>query len=317
MRANVVRLAIAGGLLVLVAFAPLPGQSRLVQELHNAAHALIFGVVALLTLQVLRAHGLGASRTVVQYVAALSITALLGAATELIQIPVGRDASFIDMRNDLLGAVAFLAAFAAVDSRIQTSAWTRPVLLSIGAALLVATSRLTFEAALEQIRREAQFPVLVDFARRFDGYYMSPQWAEVERAPLPAPWGTGEQALHVRFKNGPWPGLSFNEPSPDWSRYSSLHLDITNSTNAPLRLVIRVHDRQHSQQFDDRFNGRYDVAARGRSVVTIPLARIREAPSTRTMNMRDIAGVILFRTQDSQAAEMYLTRIWLTVQSPS
>jgi hypothetical protein len=310
---RVARLLLAGVFVALVVFAPFPGNTRLFRALHDSAHAPIFGCIALLALAALRSHRrFGAWRPAAQYAAALAIAALLGVVTELLQIPAGRDASFFDVRNDVLGAVAFLAAFAAFAGGPARLA-SKPVLLLTVVATLTAAMFPAIRSAVELARREAQFPVIADFDRRMDRYYAAEQWAKFERTPLPSPWGAskGEQALHVAFQSGPWPGVDFYELSSDWSGYSTLLVDLTNPTDSTLELVLRVHDRLHTRQFDDRFNERYDVPPRTRAVLRVPLAEIRAAPKGRQMGMHEMAGLILFRTQASKAQEMYLSRLWL------
>jgi hypothetical protein len=78
-----------------------------------------------------------------------------------------------------------------------------------------------------------------------------------------------------------------------------------------LGLIVRIHDRAHTQQVEDRYNERYEIPARTREVLRIPLAKVRQAPAGREMNMEEIDGLIVFRAEGSQAAEMYLTKVWL------
>ena len=53
-----------------------------------------------------------------QYAIAFIVAVASGIATELAQIADGRDASWIDVRNDVLGALAFLLLFAAFDRHV-------------------------------------------------------------------------------------------------------------------------------------------------------------------------------------------------------
>lgn len=310
---HVARFLLAAVILALVVFAPFPGHTRLFRALHNSAHAPIFGCVAVLVLAWLRSHRtFGAWPPIRRYLTTLAITALLGILTELLQIPAGRDASFYDVRNDMLGAIAFLAVFAAFSGEPMRSA-PRPVLLTIAIVAIAVAMFPVLRAIVEQARRDAQFPVVADFERRMDRFYVGEQSASIERSPLPSPWNEamGEQALRVAFLPGPWPGLNFYELSPDWSGYSTLSLDVTNPTDAVLDLVVRVHDRFHDNRFEDRFNERYEVPARTRTVLRIPLAKIRLAPQGRAMSLEEVAGLIVFRAKETGAKEMYLSKVWL------
>lgn len=310
---HLTRIILAGAFLALVVFAPFPGHTRLFKALHDSAHAPVFGVIAVLVLTWLRSHrDFSAWRPARQYAVALIVATCLGAATELLQIPAGRDASLHDVRNDLLGAVAFLAVYAAFASSPDRRL-PRSLLLVIAFASIGFATYPVFRAALQQVRREAQFPVVADFVRRMDRFFIGTQSSSVERAPLPAPWCAveGEQALRVVFHEHSWPGLDFYELSPDWSGYSTLLIDLTNPTDVPLNLVVRVHDRAHTKQVEDRYNELYEIPARTRDVLRIPLAKVRQAPAGREMHMDEIEGLIIFRAEGSQAEEMYLTKVWL------
>lgn len=308
------RIGLVGVLLALVVLAPFPGSTRLFRALHNAAHAPVFGCIAVLILTLLRSR----SRTrdwkpIAQYAAAFLASAFLGAATELLQIPVARDASLIDLSNDVLGAAAFLTAFAVFDARVQQRVLIKGVLAGAAVLMLTVSALPLLRAALEQVRRESHFPVLADFTRKFDGYYIEENLSALAFEPMPSTWRRqpDEHVLAIEFQSEPWPGVTLDEPSPDWSGYSTLALDVTNPTDVPLALVVRVHDRAHNHEFSDRFNRVFTIAARTRSELRIAVSEIRAAPAGRAMNMREVEALMLFRGEGSGASRMYLSRVWL------
>lgn len=313
--APALRIGLAGILLALVVLAPLPGSTRLFRALHDSAHAPVFGCIALLILTLLRSQPRTRDwKPAAQYVAAFLSSTFLGAATELLQIPVARDASLLDWRNDVLGSAAFLAAFAAFDPRVPRRAWIKGLLAGVAALAMIASTLPVLQALREQIRRESQFPVLVDFTHRFDGYYVAGSGdAALIFEAMPEAWRRQpqEQALRIEFGEGRWPGVILDEPSPDWSRYATLAIDVTNPTEVPLELVVRVHDRAHNNAFTDRFNRDFSIGPRTRSELRIPLSEIRAAPAGRAMGMQEIEALVLFRDAGSGASRMYLSRAWL------
>jgi VanZ family protein len=300
-------------LLILVVFAPLPGATIGIRTLHDFAHAPIFGCVALLLLYAMpslpRLSGLPRGS---QYLIALTGATALGMLTELAQIPVGRDASWLDVRSDLLGAAAFLALFTVVDARVRSRS-IRIFATLVGTALLAFHSLPLASAAFAYERRAAAFPVLADYTKRMDLYFVSPQQATMRHLPMPAPWaaGPGEETMQVAFASGEWQGLDFREPAPDWRGYKTLALDITNPTDEPLVLGLRVHDIRHNNDFRDRFNRTLSVPPRTRTILRLPIAEIESAPRTRLLDLRHIAGVIVFRSGSSTAREMDVSKVWL------
>lgn len=317
-RAHWLALLGIGILLWAVVFAPAPGATRWIRTLHNSAHAPIFGCVALLALVGLRSSARFASwRLAAQYGFTLLLALILGLLTELLQIPTGRDASVDDVLRDLVGAVAALGLFAVFDERVRLLPHARATRIVAGfvgiAAVTVAAAPVT-RAALKYQQRDARFPVLADFTERYDRYFILQQSAEFSSALMPDPWArsAGERAMHVRLLPGPYPGLDFIELRPDWSGYSTLAIDLTNPTSLSLRFVVRVHDAAHNKRVDDRFNRLFELPPRTRRVFRIPLQDVAAAPGTRTLDLRQVAGMIIFRVDDSPPVdEIYFSRAWL------
>lgn len=317
-RVYAIALTLIAILLVTVVFAPVPGDSRWIRTLHNSAHAPIFGCVALLTLVIVRAHPrlntLGLAR---QYAIAVAAAFLLGVVTEILQIPAGRDASVSDALRDVIGALAFLGIFAAFDVKLRILSRGRAIRFTavvIGLVSLGVAAAPVARAAIKYQQRDHRFPVLADFSQHYDRYFILQNSSEFSPAKLPAPWAAtpDESAMRVRLLDGPYPGMDFIEPLPDWSSYSTLAVDLTNPTPLNLRLVLRVHDAAHNNQVADRFNRPIELPAGARKVFRIALREIAAGPTTRTLDLRQVAGMIIFRADGSPpAGELYLSRVWL------
>jgi VanZ family protein len=316
-RAYWIALLAIGILLWAVVFAPVPGDTRWIRTLHNSAHAPIFGCVALLTLVVIRAQTRLATLTPAkQYAIALAVALFLGLLTELLQIPAGRDASVEDALHDVIGAVALLGLFAVFDEQVRMlsrAGVIRSVAAVIGVLALAVAAAPVTRAAIKYQQRDQRFPVLADFTQRYDRYFIMQRAAEFSPAPMPERWAgrAGERALHVQLLDGSYPGMDFIEVPPDWSGYSTLAIDITNPTTVGLQLVVRVHDAAHDKQVSDRFNRLFHLSPGTRKVLRIPLQEIASAPRTRDLDLRQVAGMIIFCTESSRANELYFSRAWL------
>jgi VanZ family protein len=304
-----------GILIVVVIFSPAPGNTRWIRTLHNSAHGPIFGCIALLMLHVIRAHPrwkrLGSQ---LPYLLALLVSTLVGVATEIAQGFIGRDASFSDAFHDVLGAAAFLALFSLIDRQLQVRSRTiRTSMLIVGVALLAFLATPIVRSAADYRQRDQLFPVLADFSRTFDRYFISQRFTTVDHAALPPPWAAtaNESAMRVAFLAGTYPGIEIAEPLPDWTAYSTLVFDITNPSDLDLELVLRIDDANHNQQYSDRFNKSYRVPAHTRSVLRVPLAEVEAGPVARALDMKKVASVVLFRSESSAAPEMYFSRAWL------
>jgi VanZ family protein len=317
-RVHVIALALIAILLAAVVFAPVPGDSRWIRTLHNSAHAPIFGCVSVLVLLASRSHPrLQAMSWFRQYLLALTTAFALGVLTEVLQIPAGRDASFEDALHDTIGALAFLGIFAAFDPRVRSvpqNASIRFAAAVVGFVSLAVAAAPVTRAAIKYQQRDERFPVLADFSQRYDRYFILQQSAQFSPVQMPAPWARAkdESAMRVRLLDGAYPGMHFIEPPPDWSRYSTLVVDLTNPTPMNLQLVLRVHDAEHNNQPEDRFGKRFELPAGTREVLRVRLQDIASGPKARRLDLRQIAGMIIFRADDSpKAGELYLSRVWL------
>ena len=304
-----------GILLVVVVFAPVPSDTRLLDTLHNAAHGLIFGCVGLLLLLWLRVRAISATRPVArQYAIAFVIACGLGLGTELAQLLTGRDASWMDARNDALGALTFLLIFFAFDARVraQSAPPTRMFAVLVGLGLFGFLVAPVARAGFEYRQRDQLFPTLADFTHGYDGYFIVQRSAVLSPIALPSRWAAapGETALHIRLQAGAYPGIEFTEPLSDWTAYSKLLLDLTNPGSADLLLTLRIHDAAHTWEFGDRFNGRLLMRAGSREVVRIAFEDVRRAPQGRAMQLDAIAGMMLFAAEPSRG-EFFVSRVWL------
>jgi hypothetical protein len=300
-------LALAGILLAAVVFAPVPGNTRWITTLHDTAHAPIFGCLAVLSLFLVRAwRRFRSASTPRQYLAALALTTLLGVATEVAQLVTGRDASLADIGRDVLGAAAFLVLYATFKKQTSLGIVSAVLLFVILGAPLA-------RAALEYRAREQRFPVLADFSRQLDPYFLGQNRAEVDLLPMPQQWAASkdETTLRVLFAREPYPGIEISEPAADWREYSTLALDLTNPTEVEVRVVLWVSDAQHDYEYADRLNKVLRVPPHTRSVVRVPVTEVENAPATRRMDLSRMANIAVFRAEPGDGRELYISRVWL------
>lgn len=298
-------LVVALSALALVA--KFPSHPLIFADLNNAAHAPVFGALAIVWLHILRRYSaLGRWRP---YLVAFALSVAIGALIELIQPAFGRDSESLDLMTDSLGAMVGLAVMAAFE-------WRRPWLLLPAVVALVPVFWPVGEAAMAYRVRAREFPTLLGYDLETERYFIHSFGIEFEAARLPLRWRREEdpQSLRIRIRGGKFPRIALIEPQPDWRGYSRLMLDITNSEDRPLMLTLRVHDLEHDNlRAADRFNRKFTLAASERRVLSFPLADIAASPAGRRMDMSRIASVIVFgkNNSDLTGREYYLTRLWL------
>jgi hypothetical protein len=172
------------------------------------------------------------------------------------------------------------------------------------------------EATMAYRVRAKAFPTLLGYDAPAERYFIHSNGIAIDTARLPSAWDRADdpQSLRIRIRGGQFPRIALVEPYPDWRGYSRLMLDITNPEDRPLTLTLRVHDRDHDNlRAADRFNRKFSLAASERRVLSFPLADIAASPAGRSMDMSEIASVIVFGKYNSDliGREYYLTRLWL------
>jgi VanZ family protein len=255
-----IALGLIGILLVLVVFAPASPDKRWLITLHDVAHGPIFGCLALLMLLVLRGNARRKQfSTTRPYLLAFAATVALGVATEVAQALTGRDSSFADAGRDTLGAAAFLLLFAVFDRHMGRGAGSVAVRSAfvVAAAGLLAILAMPLVTALDEYRlRDRRFPVLAEFSREPDRYFVAENRAEATVVAMPMQWAATprESTLQVRFLSRNYPGVEIAEPVRRWRGYSTLAVDVTNPTGSPLEIGLLVQDARSTYQYGDAFN---------------------------------------------------------------
>ena len=304
-------------LLGIVVFIQVPGTTAFSHVLQKLGHPLVFAIVAWLSLSLLRDAGKPRNgRGAIHYIVALAVTIVFGATTEVAQAFVHRDPSVFDVLRDALGATAALAGLYAVERPPQGPA--PPVRGRAGAGVIAVALVAAIVAPMAlcivaYAHRDLGFPILAQFESPLDLYFISRSDIGRDRIPEPRRWARAarEIALEVPLLSEPYPGVTLEEPYPNWRGRSSLALDLTNPGTAALQLTVKVEDRRHGHDYRDRFDRDFTLAAGSRTVTQITLRDIESAPIGPPMDMRHIARVQLFRSGGSGPAVLLLNRIWL------
>jgi len=160
--------------------------------------------------------------------------------------------------------------------------------------------------------RARAFPVLA----RFDGSWWESALIETGNSALTPgksstpPPGMPSGLARIDLQPATYPGLTIDQPYPDWRGYQRLVLTIVSDLDVPIPLTLRVHDAAHDNRYGDRFNTRLMVTP-GANRLTIPLEEIRRAPAGREMDLSRIRGIVLFAYRLNHPVHLYLGTVRL------
>jgi hypothetical protein len=304
----------AAAIVLTVIFGDLPGEGRYVAVLQNSCHAPAFAALTLITLTLLRRSRAGSAPVE----AAIAVGAMLavGVATEGAQSLLGRDAELEDVISDVVGSLgaAGLGLYAQWRGRLDAGARIGRI---AALALCVAAVGYWLDPLAECARaygdRYAQFPILAQFRSRRDLYFVESSGTDTRIVAIGHEPGGSKPAtaLQAVLDSGPWPGFTLSELTPDWRGYHVLNVDVSNPGSIELPLRLRVNDRAHRGESDDRFNMDLLLASKARTTVRIPLENIAGSPRTRRMDMSEVTQLILFRDGGARGQVVRLHRVWL------
>ncbi len=302
-------------LLLFMQFAQLPDYSLLWREIQNLGHIPLFACIALLCFYLLR-H-LVKIEKYKYYLYTLVLSLGIGIAVEWVQFYTGRDAEVGDVLRDLLGIVMALCFYAIVElyykeKIIQKNYFHQRFFLSLLLLVLLVISLFPLaRLSWAYIQRNEAFPVIVDFTQHWPDVFLHKRYVSLSVVNAPVLWTTmtGQKVERIQFKKeGAYPGITLDEPFADWSTYRRLVIDLY--TTSVDNLDIRISDRQHNQQYIDRFNASY-VLHPGENSIKIPLDKVKKSPYGRMMDMKQIYNMALFTNNIMSPFSIYIKQIQL------
>lgn len=311
-------LAIVAG----VSFSPLPDGSQLNGALHDFAHVAVFAVLGVVLARLLRRLPGRHSRWPRVILATLLAGIAFGFLTEYLQSRFGGSLSFGDIARDLLGTVLGLFGARACEPRTAPNL-RRGLLVAIvvgllGSAIPLAQVMATYRS------RDLQFPLLFDAAAPRSLAFIRGPRAPLQLVPVPPdlqglppvvttsdPHAAPPAAIEVTLDQGAWPGITFEEPQPDWRGWQRLFIELANPDAAPVTLVLRINDRSHDNHYDDRFNTPLELPPRSSRRFEFALADIERLPNGRRLDLRRIDKLTVFHVGPAPGRRFLLYRAGL------
>ena len=233
---------------------------------------------------------------------------LVGACSELLQAGFGREATWQDLGNDLLGSLLSLAFAPAIKRQLPA---LRILLFRFLVLALVGWAIIPFaKVAIDDLVARQQFPLLSGFETPLE----LSRWGGASKRQLDRQYVySGSTTLRVDFSTSRYSGVALKYFPADWSSYQELRFQIYNPEKDPLQLYFRIHDQKHKLS-DNRYSDRYNtsfVAATGWSEIKILLSEVTQAPRDRRMDLSKTAGMILFVDKLDRSRTIYLDDVAL------
>ncbi len=152
---------------------------------------------------------------------ALLLTLVVGGTTELLQSGIGREASWQDLGNDVVGSL--VGIFFLAPARLQLFPMARKI-LQIPILVLVVWSLLpTAKAIVDDLIAHKQFPLLSGFETSME---MTRWNGSAKRRIVSELAFSGQYSMRLDLSTQRYSGLGLKDFPHDWSSYGSVRLQV-------------------------------------------------------------------------------------------
>jgi 4-amino-4-deoxy-L-arabinose transferase-like glycosyltransferase len=209
----------------------------------------------------------------------LAAMAAFGAATELLQHFTGRDASWVDLLGDVIGA--------AIPLILVT--WPRHRLL---AGLLAA--------ALATVACAPLAWALIAYAYRS------------QQAPLI--WRADSALLgkFAQWQQGNYPGLALEEVPPDWRGYRELLITVTNPNEEATEFSLMAYDNRQIYRYKDSYKRSFVVPQHSTQTFRVPIEDIGRNSAGRAVDLESMGNLVVFQINETGLQRIKILRISLS-----
>lgn len=278
---------------------------RSVQEAWNLGHIIYFSLLPLLLQQF---PGIGEIRSIRQAGFYLGFTVVVGLLVELLQHGVNRSVDIGDMFRNLIGAGVALCFILPAKKTVPVQVLRILQMIIIFAIAYQCVP--TVMALRDEFQARKAFPVLADFETSLQ----KERWSSKSEIRLMDEEGNLQNSvLLVKLTTDKYTGASLNYFPANWEGYDSVQFRINNIMPASLRVICRIHDRQHekgAREYADRFNKGFDLV-HGWNTITIDLDDVRNAPQERKMNLGKMRNLHIFAVDLKNPREIYIDDVKL------
>jgi len=279
--------------------------SRSFLALWDLGHVLFFFLTSLLLSKLIRYRFKGLSLFASQRAVFLLIF-VLGSAVEILQMFFdGRSPDPQDVLRNQLGCLIALAFFACGKRHLRNKFLFQFQTLVIILVLLVLVP--LGRAVVDECIALNQFPLLSDFETPFE----ADRWKEDALVNVSEDVARhGHHSLKVQLTTNLYSGVELIYFPKNWKNYENLYISVFFPDEGQLKLVCRVHDSEHNNEYIDRFNKNY-LLEKGWNDLVIPFTDIENGPEKRLLNMKRIESLMVFVSQQDKEKIIYIDHVYL------
>lgn len=289
-------------LLLLVPLRRVLGDSYAMTALLDIMHAPVFAVFAMLSFRSVRPWFAG---RIPAAIAVWTVVVALGGIVEFTQGFTGRGPTWTDALANAGGATAgLLLLFVLFDSR-----WSvRWLLLGTAIGLLSLCSIGPLRVLTQAYHSWRALPLLASFEQPHELEQWESGNCAMSRQNRHAT--LGQWALRADYQPAGYSRVGLRYFPGDWTGYRTMACDVTLAAGPPVELTIKVQDRWHTGEYEDRFHQTF-VLQPGTQTLRIDLDEVAAAPQGRSMDMQTLRWVEWFTVNLDHPCTLYFDNVRL------
>lgn len=290
-------------------FISLPAYNLWWDEVFNSGHALLFLIFTCLLYQKLKIQ-YRQLKTSTLYVGVFILAVLTGALIEALQGLVNREPSVADLLANVYGVLAGLCFVSLFNNNERRRLSFRQVCFTSGLLLFLALGIAPLlQLSWHYVARDRAFPVVLNLDASWSSSFV--QYSNSRLLDVPTQLASTEDSLHlIQFDAGQYPGFALIEPVPDWSHYSRLRFNIVSKSKNEVEIVLRVHDKRHNQQLDDRYN-KVLLIHPGFNTYVISLDKVMHGPMGRKLDLTQVSELRFFAVNREEPVQLAISNLLL------
>ena len=121
----------------------------------------------------------------------------------------------------------------------------------------------------------------------------------------------GNKSLQLELYPSAYPGIAFELPMHNWSKFEILSLDIFNPQDESIFITMRIDDEEDYPDYEDRYNHSFTINP-GMNHLSIPLNSMSTSSTGRRINLKSICRCLIFMPHPRKKHLLYMDHVFLT-----
>lgn len=234
-----------------------------------------------------------------------SFILIFACLTEFIQEFSGRSASLTDIHITFWGILSGIAySEIYLGNTILKMRYYLLLFFSFLIGMLVSVPPILFGFKLYN-ERENYYPVLLAPNTNLAKLLIPVEFTYLETSP--------DKDCTVKVHTHPdnWSGAELHTANKDWSIFENLEINLSNTSEAQIEILIRIDDSDDSSEVNLRFGKSFSINSNETKNIIIPIKEITESVKGKDFNLKSVNRILIVNNQKLENLTFCINKIEL------